>query len=297
MSLLNTTNDGLHNVLVAFCRLLIVAKGESAEADLMRKIALPSIAHENGRLARSTLNKWVDLGLLIRDDEKIRLSEYFPRSWKAMAEDIEGTVRRAARKCALSAVNNDQLWAYEASRAADFTRALSLLLAQDIYRTGFADLERCEIDQVSESNLRLLGNGTRTNGLKKWAHFLGFLRNTDGKEIDPTVAVRESIEWMPLGQRVQAHEFLARLASDLPVLDGGQYRLAVEEKLDPSALVLPQGEQLSTSLSRALICLKADGTLGFEFLSDAASGMIFCGQNGPRVDVRYTHVTRLERHK
>lgn len=297
MTLLNTTNDGLHNILMAFCHLLIVEKGWADESELMRKIAPSSIAHENGRLARLTLNKWVELGLLVSEEDKIKLSDYFAGSRKAMANDIQGAVRRAARKCALSPVNNDQLWAIEGAKAADFTRALALLLAQDIYRTGFCDLERLENEQVIESDLRMLGNGTRNNGLKKWAHFLGFVRNADGKEIDPTLAVRESIEWMAPGEKLTAKAFLARLAIELPVLDGGDYRLAVESKLNPNAIVLPQGEFLSASLSRALMCLQADSTLAFESLSDADGGMIFCGQGGPRLEMRYTHVTRLQESK
>jgi hypothetical protein len=132
--------------------------------------------------------------------------------------------------------------------------------------------------------------------LKKWAHFLGFVRQSDGSDIDPTLAVRESIgEWMTHGQTMLANAFLDRLAGALPVLDGGVYRTAVEEVLDRQTMFVPEPGQISSSLSRALLALRASDELRFETKSDAVGeGVTLTGRDGVRPDLRFTHVTRAE---
>jgi hypothetical protein len=296
MSLLNTTNDGLPNVLAALCAMLLMEKGTVAESDLLAKVAPENIVKDDGKMVRQTLNRWVELGLLLRDNGKVSLSSHFPPSAKIDRDDIAGVVRRAVRRCALAPENNRDLWAKESAKAADLTRSLCLLLAQNVYRTGFSQLEALENRQVVNADLRLIQNNTRINGLKKWAHFLGFVRQSDGADIDPTVAVRESIsEWMTHGQTMSANAFLDRLAGALPVLDGGVYRAAVEDILDRQTMFVPAPGEVSSSLSRALLALHATGELSFETRSDAVGeGMTLTGRDGVRPDLRFTHVTLAE---
>lgn len=294
MSLLNITNDGLHNVLVALCGALLLEKGRAAESDLLHKVAPAGIVHEQGKMARQTLNRWVELGLLVRTDEHISFSPQYWPVGKIKQAELVNTVRRTARKCALARENNSNLWATEGAKAADLTRSLALLLAQDVYRTDFGDLERLENEQVVNAELRLVRNDTRLNGLKKWSHFLGFVRQGSAEDIDPTVAVRESIgDWMPGAERLSANDFISRLAQDLPVLDGGEYRREVEEKLDRTHLFLPSAGQLSASLSRALLALRANNELAWEKLSDAVGeNLTLTGRDGPREDLRFTEIWR-----
>lgn len=294
MSLLNTTNDGLPNVLAAVCGTLFLAKGSLPETELMVKVAPEDIVHEKGRMVRQTLNRWVDHGLFTRNDGQVSLSSYFPPDAFKHA-DTAVVVRRAVRACALAAENNSELWAKEGARAADLTRSLCLLLAQDVYRTGFGQLEERENEQVLNAELRLVQNDTRVSGLKKWAHFLGFVRLPDGGDIDPTVAVRESVQdWMPFEKPMPTSAFLDRLAQELPVLDGGAYRTAVEEKLNRQRLFVPGPGEVSSSLSRALLALRASGELAFESRSDAQGGVTLAGRDGLRHDLRFTHVTRAK---
>jgi len=294
MSLLNTTNDGLPNVLQALCETLFIAKGGLPEAELMAKVAPEGIVFEKGIMVRRTLTRWVDHGLFVRDDGRISLSTYFSSDSFKHADTVL-VVRRAVRACALAAENNSELWAREGARAADLTRSLCLLLAQDVYRTGFAQLEERENEQVINADLRLVQNDTRVSGLKKWAYFLGFVRLPDGGDIDPTVAVRESVEeWMLRGQTMLTTAFLERLSQSLPVLDGGTYRISVEEKLNRQKLFVPGAGEVSTSLSRALLSLRATGELAFENRSDAEGGVTLAGRDGIRHDLRFTHVTRAE---
>jgi len=296
MSLLNTTNDGLPNVLAAICGVLIMEKGTIGEAELLDKVAPEHIVQDERKMVRQTLNRWVELGLFKREDDTVSLTNYFPPLAGMKRADVDGVIRRAVRKCALAAENNANLWATESAKAADLTRTLCLLLAQDVYRTGINQLDALETSQIVNADLRLIRNSTRVNGLKKWAHFLGFVRTPDGVEIDATLAVRESIsEWMTPGQRVSANTFLDHLASALPVLDGGVYRIAVEEKLNRESMFVPAAGQVSTSLSRALLALHASGELRFDTTSDlVGDGMTLSGRGGVRPDLRFTHVIRAK---
>jgi hypothetical protein len=108
--------------------------------------------------------------------------------------------------------------------------------------------------------------------------------------------VRESIgEWMAPGQTMLANTFLSHLASDLPVLDGGIYRAAVEEKLNRESMFVPESGQVSTSLSRALLALHASGELRFDPTSDhIGGGMTLSGRDGVRLDLHFTHVVRMK---
>lgn len=299
MSLLNTTNDGLHNVLVALCGTLVLEKVKMLESELLQKTAPASIVHEQGKMVRQTLNRWVELGLLLREDDSIFLSpDYWPAG-KITQDELASTVRRAARACALAPVNNANLWAKESAKSADLTRSLCLLLAQNVYRTTFSQLETLENEQVVNPEMRLVQNDTRLNGLKKWSHFLGFVRQSSGEDIDPTIAVRDSIrDWMVPGEKMPTSHFLAQLGEALPVLDGGVYRNAVEQELDRTMLFVPGPGQVSSSLSRALLGLRASGDLAWDSLSDAVGeGLTLTGRDGPRPEFRFTHLWRPEESK
>jgi len=296
MSLLNTTSDGLPNVLAALCGVLLLEKGTVGEAELLSKVAPEHVVQDERKMVRQTLNRWSELGLFKREDDTVSLTEYFPPLSAIKRRDVDAVIRHAVRKCALAAENNANLWATESAKAADLTRSLCLLLAQDVYRTGINQLDALERRQVVNADLRLIRNSTRINGLKKWAHFLGFVRTPDGAEIDPTLAVRESIgEWMAPGKTMVANAFLDHLASALPVLDGGAYRTAIEKKLNSESMFVPAPGQVSTSLSRALLALHANGELRFDTASDlVGGGMTLSGRDGVRPDLRFTHVMRTK---
>jgi hypothetical protein len=194
MSLLNIASDGLHNVLIAICNCLLDENGCLKEEELFRRIAPASAVVDDGKMARQTVNRWTELGLLVKDKERVLLCPtYFSKIRKIDKANALPAIRRAARACALSPLNNADLWAKEGARAADLTRSLCLLLAQDVHRTGFKDLEQLEIQQIKDPELRLVQNDTRLNGLQKWGFFLGFVRQPDGGDVDPTVAIRDWI--------------------------------------------------------------------------------------------------------
>lgn len=296
MSLLNLENDGLPNVLVVLYATVALARSPLTTEGVLDSVAPAGIVSDPKK-ARVTLNRWIELGLFQRDDADDRITLVLePETAMKNDVDIVRAVRIAARQCALSEANNPDLWARESARAADLTRSLAWSLAQDVYRFSFSDAESLELKQVANDELRLMQNSTRKNGLQFWGHFLGFVRQPGGGDLDPTLAVRETFPaCIAAGEDMPAFDLIERLAQRLPVLDGGVYRIAVEAQLEKNALPRLQPDQLSTSLSRAIFSLMIDQTLQFENRSDVGRSIVLTGRDGLRTDHRYSWVRRPRR--
>jgi hypothetical protein len=290
MSLLNLTNDGLPNVLVVLYAAVARAKSPPSRDELLEMVAPAGVIDPT--MARQTLNRWTELGLFTQDESSVTLASPPESDMKDEAEMLQA-VRRAARRCALSEANNPDLWARQSARAADLTRSLAWLMAQDVYSLRFRDVEALELSQIADDDVRLMQNDTRRNGLQFWGHFLGFVRQPGGGDVDPTVAIRETLaECITPGDEMPAVEFVERLAAKLPVLDGGTYRTAVEARLERQALPDLQTGQLSTSLSRAFFSLMIDETLEFENKADVGRSVVLSGRDGIRADQRYSWIRR-----
>jgi len=293
MSLLNLPSDGLPSVLVVLYSTAALARSPLTFDQLLEAVAPAGVVPDQ-KMARVTLNRWTELGLFELDavSKLIKLAQPPQIELKSDAEIVRAT-RMAARQCALSEVNNPSLWARESARAADLTRSLAWLLAQDVYRLSFSSLQALEATQIANDEVRLMQNDTRKNGLQFWGHFLGFVRQPGGGDIDPTLAVRETLNLcIEKGDELPAAAFVERLVQHLPVLDGGVYRVAVESQVERDVLPAMQPGQLSSSLSRALMSLMFDQSLQFENKSDVGSSVVFTGRNGLRADHRYSWVRR-----
>jgi len=292
MSLLNLTNDGLPNVLIVLYGVVARARTTLTRDALLDTVAPPGVS--DGKMARQTLNRWTELGLFMEEDAGVTLTVPPATDLRDDAELLLA-VRTAARQVALAETNNTDLWAKQGGKSADLTRSLAWLLAQDVYRTRFDALEGLELTQISDSDIRLLQNNTRRNGLQYWGHFLGFVRQPGGGDIDPTVAVRDSLaQCIGPGEEMPASHFVDRLAAALPVLDGGSWRRTVEARLEMDALPTLAEGQLSTSLSRALINLMMDEVLEFQNRADVGTSIVFTGRDGLRADYRYSWVRRTK---
>ena len=296
MSLLNLTSDGLPNILVVLYATIANARTPMTAKELIDTVAPESVV-KDPRLAKTTLNRWTELGLFRVDTNTEVLSLHRPPPIDMKSEaDIVRAVRMEARYVALSEANNGDLWAREEARAADLTRSLAWLLALDVYRQGGDNLFALANDHIRETGLTLMQNESRLSGLRSWGHFLGFIRHPRANEIDPTVAILEVLpDCIGPGDEMPARDLIERLAQALPVIDGGRYRQAVLDRLRDNALPPLQVSQLSTSLSRALHCLMVNQTLHFKSLSDVGSSITLTGRDGPQSTHRYTWVTRPRR--
>jgi hypothetical protein len=295
MSLLNLTSDGLPNILVVVYSILATSRKAWRRDELIAHIAPAEVVKDN-RLARTTVNRWIELGLLKMDPdtEALSLAEE-PGVSLDSEQGVVKAVRIAARRVALSEDNSGDLWAKEESRAADLSRSVAWLLAQDVYRTGNQSLFSVANAQVAGTGAVIMQNEARATGLKVWAYFFGFVRHAGNTDIDPTVAIADVLDQcIPRGAEMPAKQFVEALAHALPVLDGGVYRRAVELRLGAGALPTLQPDQLSMSLSRALMCLRVNKTLQLTNRADVGTSIVLTGRNGLRSDQRFTWVRRAE---
>jgi hypothetical protein len=149
------------------------------------------------------------------------------------------------------------------------------MLAQNVFDVelvGHTDVQRLEVAQLR--NHAAFTNDTRWAGFKSWAVFLGFgwicRYPNDALVIDPTSAVRDVLPQVFEGSReLRQAVFFTRLAEILPVLDGGDFRTRVEQKIDRSVWSGVGPDHVSSSLSRALNRLHDCGEVTLDQRADA----------------------------
>lgn len=296
MSILNLASDGLPNVLVVLYHALARSTRPIVRDELVETVAPKGVANEDGKQARQTLGRWIELGLFIEGSDGVELAQR-PQQRVDSEVDLIAQVRSAARARAMHPDNNADLWATESSRAADFTKSIAWVLAQDVYRPLYGNLEVLERSQLADGTPPLMQNNTRRSGLKVWGQFLGFLRPILKPEIevDPTVAIRDVLpDLLQPGQSSPVASLIDELAMKLPVLDGGVWRREVQSHLRQEALPPMAEGQLSTSLSRALLNLMRNEEIFLENRADTRSGVVFTGQAGVRTDLRFTWIRRAD---
>jgi hypothetical protein len=293
MSLLNTQNDGLPNVFIVLCQSLNDVRGGLGEESLIARLEPPGLSKNQAKLS-TTLRRWTELGVFGEKNGRYTITEeYRP---VLMQEEVISIphIRAIARKAVFATGNNQRFWEAEESKAADLTRSLAWLLAQDVYTLDWKTLPQLESDQLTLEHARFARNDTRLNGLKMWARFLGFLW-TDGSApaVDPTLAIRDILlDVLPKAEEIAVSKLVELLANSLPVLDTGVYRRDVEAHLDERYYVQPPEGTLSKSLSRALYRLRREGAIGFVSKSDAGSGIKLSGPDAARRTDTVTHVSR-----
>lgn len=292
MSVLNIAADGLPNLLVLLHASVIRAAKAVPEAELLESVAPSAVVDDMGAKARQTLNRWCELGFFVRDGDLVSLPDK-PSSRRVSTLEILPLTRRTACRLVLTERNNPDLWASQAEGAADLTRSLAWILAQDVYRIRFSDLESAEPDQLNDPQKKIMENSTRRSGLENyWAPFLGFSRGSFG-QIDPTVAIRDVLpEVIKPGEGLPAPSFVERLSTVLPVLDGGRWQEEVLQFLDKSKLPRREPGQLSPALSRALLNLWTAGDLMLRQRADLGASVMLTGSNGARGDMTFQWIER-----
>jgi len=285
MTILNTASDGFFNVLIVLHRTL--ATHAPTDEDRLIRLCSPGPDHDTTRL-RQTLLRWTQFGLFkTTENDKLTLDK--------VDKDPE-RLPAICRRLLFSDENNQGFWDNEGTRAADFSRALAFILAQDIYTSEFgahAQVQALEQRQIRNEARRILQNDVRWNGLRFWDDYLGFFWVDHRRWPDPTEAIREELpEVFGKQNELPAQDLITRLGERLPVLDGGRYRLEIEAALEPSEWQPPvRPDLLSTSLSRALWRLsRPGGPLRLERRADAGDGRTLQRADG-RDWQTFTHVS------
>jgi len=269
MSILNRPSDGLLSVLLALRRALL-AYGVQTE-DALLKLVAPASVIETPEMAKKTLTRWKQLGFFSEVGDKISLSDAIV----GIALDDMDALRAAVLRLILLPENNAALLSSsiddsEGSRAVDCTRALAWSLVQDPYtfpnthRSGELLQDRQGVQPT------VFVNDVRWHGFVEWAVFVGTAWTTSRTLVpSPAFAIRSVLDDIFQENPEVAHgEFFRRLATLLPILDGGTYRTAVEAQI-ASPWRQTRANEISPSLSAALLTLEHEGTLRIEARSDA----------------------------
>jgi len=273
MSILNRPSDGLLSVLTALHR-AILAFGDQAESDLLELVAPESVVPDGKPrpdMAKKTLARWKQLGFFSEDAGLVKLGSTIA----SIRPDDSHSLRAAILRLVLAPENNLGILEAgsdtEGSKASDFTRATSWALAQEVYAfpATYKGVESLQRDQGVEP--KVFTNDTRWQGFSEWAAFLGVGCAATRLPFTPcpAFAVRCVLSDVFTDRsELPQEEFFRRLASVLPVVDGGAYRSAVEAQIERPWRKQAANE-VSLSLSAALLTLEVQGVLRLELRSDA----------------------------
>ncbi len=236
MSILNRPSDGLLSVLLALRR-AVLAYGPRPDSELIRLVAPSSVVPEGKpELARMTLNRWKQLGFFDDVGGVIHLTSTIA----GIAADDLPSVRAAVLRLVLKNENNpafmqDNDEVREDAKASDCTRAIAWALAQDPY--GFPASYKGGVESLQDAQgvePRPFRNDTRWAGFSEWATFLGIGWKTTKISFvpHPAVAVRFTLDAVFRGAKeLPQADFFSGLADSLPIVDGGRYRVSIENKM------------------------------------------------------------------
>jgi hypothetical protein len=298
MSILNRPGDGNRSVLTVIYKLLL--QEGPLDYNKVTNLCAPEGVIDP-KETRQTLNTWCDLGLFSKDEDRVSIDSNIKKSVRDVSY-----LPMHARVRVMMLENNDRLWEVERSKASDFCRGVSWLLAQDVFTfdcNSWSEAEPFIKRQVGGVTNLIVQNDTRWSGFKDWVTYLGFawtsrLPRSGSLIIDPTYAIRDALPYLfGKAKTLPSNQFLAELSNQVPVLDGGAYRSRVEEELlggkgEHAWIGAPSG-QISSSLSRGLLRLEDLGILKCEDKSDAPERLILTGRNGSAIRT-LSHFTLLK---
>jgi hypothetical protein len=286
MTLLNNANDGLHPELIVLFRTIAYFKNIAYE-DLL-SLCLPKIMGENDDTVkirlRGSLNNWIKLGLFERSGDNVQLNVRFEKIKKSDIDIYTYELPQIALEFVCQPKNATPIWEDSSSQGvtADFIRAASWLLSQDIYTfpTTWADVGSLSAKQ-SLNPAPIIQNDFRWGSLRFWMRYFGLATGESSSfKIDPTTAVKYQLKQIfGNNKELPAKDFLMSLSEKLPILDFGEYRNQVEKNLNDNVWRRLNNNELSQSLSFALRRLELNGNIQLRGKSDTGSSYRLMGSD------------------
>jgi hypothetical protein len=285
VALLNTAANRPSVILIVL-RYLAHQRGKKDDVNrLIAAVAPRGLSTDGAHQSdvRDSLRSAVDLGLVERTGDDVRLSEFAVGPIRAGQRASVALLREAV----LAPSVNTEGWGSQTG-ARDLTNALAWYLtfpaesaptvmeggprsAKELQTTDFGPRQpavRNRSDEDDDGGGWPIGNDNRWRAFRFWACSLGFAWVGPNGDLvpDPTPAVRDALpSILDKSPELVADEFVARLGQALPVLDTGEYRRFVE-----SNWIRPPAEQrLSAPLTDALERLRNDGAIAFDDRADA----------------------------
>lgn len=270
------------SVIVTTVRWLAAQPGH--EDNLDRLIAVLAPPTLRGADPQRDINKnllaSIELGLIDRSGETVSLVE----DVSSATEQSYGALTKLLRARVFDDSLNSAPWRSQTG-ARDLTNALSWFLtfapsgapiqmegdsvfsASTLQTKDFGP-RQADSDEDGPSNWPI-GNATRWNTFRRWACSLGFAWvNPSGRLVpDPTIAIRDALpDIFASKQELSARDFTDKLASCVPVVDGGRYRDFVVSNWQRSGT---DSRGLTVSLTDALERLVTEGSILVDDRADA----------------------------
>jgi hypothetical protein len=238
------------------------------------------------------LDVLIDLGLVSEHDGQLQATLSPGES------DLEESLfRRELRHRVLASERNDDLFESD-DGTREFAKASAWFLAQSVddppvSYNSVAQLlnEQFGSDEGAKS---ILQNSYRWAPFVRWAKYLGlasFVPLKDGGPCpDPVNAVRDALGdlSLQLPGEVELPHFVLALGNLVPVLDGGSYRVLVEERMDKRPRSSGNGDTVSAALSLALLRLSEEGAITLRRASDSPATRTLSIRQGHRE--RFSHI-------
>jgi len=283
MSLLNNANDGDYSIIRNITK-AILELDNSINKDALFSLcgADVSITAEKKigkKNINDTLNTWHKLGLVDFDGDNVSLREHYLDKMLHRKKFDEQKFKLLLLDILYLPENNKDFWTNEGGGSDDFTRGTTYLFARDVFNTKFEN---------NEGGVDIIKNSNRRSALIRWMYALGIMNS--GNVADPTLLVKSFICNDKAPGDYSLIEFVQELAERYPVLDGGVYRTALENKLVGSSYKLLEVNTLSNSLGLALRRLRNQGFIQLFDKSDSAKLILKVDGNTQR----YAYISILE---
>jgi hypothetical protein len=183
------------------------------------------------------------------------------------------------------------------SGSSDFVRVAAWTLAQDPYKFSGLTSEQDIKDRATTQGMPDLFGGTgRMPAFQEWAYFCGLgMPTVNGFVMNPARAMRVALKRDPMAGRLSGDlpfaDFLADMGRLVPVLEGGQYRRPIDDRID-EAVLREKNHRVSPCTSLALLQLYHEGeVILLDLGGDVTTYFTLTGRSGSPLG-RYSHVRR-----
>lgn len=273
MALINSA-DVRPGAILTLAATVSAQRQQSIDRDLLLDLVCPP-GWATQTDTEKSLAAALNINFLKRDGDRIVAPVETAAAYKKGWSGLIGELRRRV----LAPECNTAPWGgFDGAR--DLTNALAWLLSVEdaTQLSGSRAAEEAQRRDFGSREQGWIFTETRWPAIPRWAVGLGFARVDPGEVLvpDPAAAIRGSLpEVFGTSEELPVAEFSSRLATQLPVLDGGEYRLHVASNRKRGS---EPADRMSLSLTRALKRLQGSGVLRIAARSDAPAVRLSTGE-------------------
>ncbi|MBL4370992.1 hypothetical protein H9R97_24890 [Klebsiella quasipneumoniae] len=268
MSIINNANPGSSLVLLPLFDRIVqnarVSLSQDAIIARYRPNNLPANDNAWGKI-RENLAFWCRLGLWPMENEALLPQ---PEETRPLYHRVLQCTIEACKEKGIAEGNEcEPMW-----------RVLSCLLS--LQQHTLMGAEPLSVTEVAKNVHKWLPAGTINSNSEKlpieYGRYLGFLELAPDQKYytDPTRAIKCFLPQIFGDHKtLPIKSFMANMAEAMPMMDGGDFRVTVQEMMDERGWSAPEGKNISTSTSLALRRLEISQQIQLTFGSDDAESL------------------------